>query len=62
MANDVGDILGIAHVDTTLAEFPADEKGTHVVGIPGGPQEMLTLTECGLYRLIFKSPTSIPAQ
>lgn len=33
----------------------ADEKGTVIVSTPGGEQEMLTVTEPGLYRLIFKS-------
>lgn len=33
----------------------ADEKGTAIVSTPGGEQEMLTVTEAGLYRLIFKS-------
>ncbi|MBE9054288.1 hypothetical protein IQ243_28630 [Nostocales cyanobacterium LEGE 11386] len=32
-----------------------DEKGTAIVSTPGGEQEMLTVTEPGLYRLIFKS-------
>ena len=32
-----------------------DEKGTAIVRTPGGKQEMLTVTEAGLYRLIFKS-------
>ncbi|MBW4455315.1 MAG: hypothetical protein KME55_22810 [Nostoc indistinguendum CM1-VF10] len=32
-----------------------DEKGTHNVSTLGGEQEMLTVTEAGLYRLIFKS-------
>jgi prophage antirepressor-like protein len=29
-----------------------DEKGTAIVSTPGGEQEMLTVTEAGLYRLI----------
>ncbi|UKP01012.1 BRO-N domain-containing protein [Nostoc sp. UHCC 0870] len=32
-----------------------DEKGSLNVSTPGGEQEMLTVTEPGLYRLIFKS-------
>ncbi|MBW4690095.1 MAG: hypothetical protein KME40_34715 [Komarekiella atlantica HA4396-MV6] len=32
-----------------------DEKGTAIVSTLGGEQEMLTVTEPGLYRLIFKS-------
>ena len=55
VAKDVGDILGIVDLHTTLADIPDDEKGRHTVPTPGGPQEMVTLTESGLYRLIFKS-------
>lgn len=32
-----------------------DEKGTAIVSTPGGEQEMLTVTEPGLYRLLSKS-------
>ena len=61
VARDVGDILGIAHIHTTLAEFPADEKGVKIVNIPGGPQEMVTLTESGLYRLAGSALAAIPS-
>jgi prophage antirepressor-like protein len=32
-----------------------DEKGTHIVSTPGGPQEVLVVSEPGLYALILKS-------
>lgn len=32
-----------------------DEKGTHIVSTPGGPQEVLVVSEAGLYSLIMKS-------
>ena len=31
VARDVGDVLGIADLHTTLADFPDDEKGRHTV-------------------------------
>ena len=43
---------GIVVVNDGLGK---DEKGTSLVSTPGGMQEMLTVTEPGLYRLIFKS-------
>jgi prophage antirepressor-like protein len=55
VAADVGECLGIAKVRNTLDAFPDDEKGAHTVGTPGGAQQMLCLTEPGLYRLIFIS-------
>lgn len=55
VAADVGAVLGIEKVRNTIEDFEPDEKGAHTVSTPGGPQEMLTLTEPGLYRLIFIS-------
>lgn len=55
VAVDAGRCLDIAEIRSTLRDFPDDEKGVHTVHTPGGPQEMLCLTEAGLYRLIFQS-------
>jgi hypothetical protein len=55
VAQDVGAILDIAEVRSTLRHFDADEKGVHTVDTPGGPQRLLTVNEPGLYRLIFLS-------
>lgn len=38
-----------------MADFDEDEKGVYTIYTLGGEQEMLTVTEAGLYRLIFKS-------
>lgn len=56
------DICGILGLDTSLAVngrldrpnsgLDSDEKGTAIVSTPGGNQEMLTVTEPGLYRLL----------
>lgn len=58
------DICNILDLDTSLAVngrpdregsgLDSDEKGTAVVSTLGGAQEMLTVKEAGLYRLIFK--------
>jgi prophage antirepressor-like protein len=57
VASDVCNCLEIraSGVSETLASLEDDEKGNANVVTPGGEQEMLTVTEPGLYRLIFKS-------
>ncbi len=46
-------------VSESLASLEDDEKGNANVVTPGGEQEMLTVTEPGLYRLIFKSRKTV---
>jgi prophage antirepressor-like protein len=55
IAVDVCKILEIANVSDTLSDFEDDEKGIATSDTLGGIQGMLTVTEPGLYRLIFKS-------
>lgn len=55
VASDIGIILDIQNVRQNLAEFDEDEKGVCTVYTPGGEQELLTVKESGLYKLIFKS-------
>jgi len=55
VAQDVADVLEIQNIRQTLAGFEQDEKGVCTIYTPGGEQEMLTVTEPGLYRTIFKS-------
>jgi hypothetical protein len=56
IAKDVCDILGIQNSRDTLAKLlPENEKGVDTIYTPGGKQEMLTVNEPGLYRLIFQS-------
>ena len=52
---DVGDALGLVNVRQTISNFEDDEKAVIIVDTPGGKQEMLGVTEAGLFRLIFKS-------
>ena len=59
VAQDVGIVLEIKNVRQILAKFDEDEKGVCTIYTPGGNQEMLTITEPGLYRLIFKSRKSV---
>lgn len=55
VAKDVCDVLGVADHTTATRDLESDEKGTHSVRTPGGDQSMLTVSESGLYALIFKS-------
>ena len=59
IASDVGKVLEIKNVRQLLAKFSEDEKGVCNIYTPGGEQSVLTVTEPGLYRLIFKSRKAI---
>ncbi|MEG4912152.1 MULTISPECIES: BRO family protein [unclassified Microcoleus] len=56
-AADVGAVLGISKstLSERLSKMPANWKGVHSMITPGGPQQVLTVTEPGLYELIFRS-------
>lgn len=55
VAADVCGCLELSDTSKSLETLELDEKGTKNVRTLGGEQEMLTVTEPGLYRLIFKS-------
>ncbi len=59
IAADVGNVLSIKNVRQVVAKFSEDERGVCSIYTPGGEQSMLTVTEPGLYRLIFKSRKAI---
>ncbi|WP_013321001.1 BRO-N domain-containing protein [Gloeothece verrucosa] len=59
IAQDVCDVLSVGLASNTLRNFDFDEKGMYSIHTPGGEQEMLTVTEPGLYRLIFKSRKAV---
>lgn len=63
-ANDVGTVLGIRNIRSSMQDFDSDEKVTEVFHTPGGPQEMLFLTRDGLFRLLMRSnkPIARPFQ
>lgn len=52
---DVCQALELADTNRTASRLDADEKGTHTVSTPGGPQDMLIVSEPGLYKLIATS-------
>lgn len=55
VAQDVCKCLELSDTSKALEPLEVDEKGTKIIRTPGGEQEMLTVTEPGLYRLLFKS-------
>lgn len=55
VAKDVCAVLGLERVDSALRGLDDDEKGTHTVSTPGGPQEMQTLTLPGFLTLVLRS-------
>lgn len=55
VGKDVCECLGIGSHRDALARLDEDERGSVVVDTPGGPQEMSSVNEPGLYNLIFTS-------
>jgi len=55
VASDVCAVLDLSNVSEALSDFEDYQKGISNVDTPGGVQKMLTVTEAGLYALVFKS-------
>jgi prophage antirepressor-like protein len=55
VAADACEVLGINNSRQALARLDADEKGVTTTDTSGGPQQLSTVNECGLYHLIFHS-------
>lgn len=56
VAKDVCRVLGIEWKgSTSMGPLDDDEKGSVILHTPGGEQEALTISESGLYALIFRS-------
>jgi prophage antirepressor-like protein len=54
-AKDIGELLGIKDIKSTIRDFDNDEKGVHNMHTPGGLQEVSMLKEQGLYKLLMIS-------
>jgi prophage antirepressor-like protein len=54
-ANQIGKLLGIVKIHNSLNDFTNDEKVSCSTSTLGGNQEMIFLTELGLYRLLGRS-------
>lgn len=55
VARDICDILELGDTSKAVSRLPSMMKGTNSIPTPGGNQDMLTVTEAGLYKLIFTS-------
>ncbi len=55
VAADVGAVLALGNVRSSIALLDDDEKGVHTVDTPSGKQEMSIINESGLYALILRS-------
>lgn len=55
VAKDVADILGYSEASSMTRHMDEDEKGLSTGQTPGGSQEMITISESGLYVAIFNS-------
>lgn len=55
IAADVAKILGFQDAYYLTRGLDDDEKVPHIVGTPGGDQEMTVITEAGLYSAILRS-------
>lgn len=55
VAADVAQVLGYDRMTNMTRMLAEDERGSHIVSTPGGPQQMAVLTESGLYHAIFHS-------
>ena len=60
-ANQIGKLLDIKKVSENLRDFSVEEKVLFISDTLGGPQEMIFLTELGLYRLLGRSRKPIAA-
>lgn len=55
VAKDVCVCLELTDVSKTISLLDDDEKGTNSIRTPGGEQQMLVVSEPGLYSLILRS-------
>jgi len=55
VAKDICAVLEYKEVSKTLSKLDDDEKGTKRIRTLGGEQEMMCVTESGLYTLILRS-------
>lgn len=63
-ASQIADLLDIACIHTSLRNFDSDEKAIRSMHTLGGPQQIMFLTELGLYRILGQSrkPVAKPFQ
>jgi prophage antirepressor-like protein len=58
VAKDICEYLDLVDTSSACRKVWDDCKGRQILPTPGGPQEMITVNEPGLYQLIFQSNKS----
>ncbi len=58
-AKDICNILGLSNSTISLRNIPDKWKGANKLLTPSGEQDMLTVTEAGLYKLVMRSTKPI---
>ena len=63
-AKEIGDVLGLTNVHMSIGKFPNSHKALNICHTQSGPQEVMFLTESGVYRLLMRSrkPIAEPFQ
>jgi prophage antirepressor-like protein len=61
-ASDIGEVLEMGNIRTTIQNFNESEKVVQTIPTTGGSQEVSFLTEKGLYKVLFKSRKPIAEQ
>ena len=61
-ASDIGEVLEIINIRTTIHHFNDTEKAVHSMDTLGGTQQVSFLTAKGLYKVLFKSRKPIAEQ
>ncbi len=54
-ASDIGVVLEISNIRTSIMDFDESEKVVHSMNTLGGNQDVTFLTEKGLYKMLFRS-------
>jgi len=61
-ASDIGEVLEINNIRTSITNFDETEKVVQNIITHGGTQQVTFLTEKGLYKILFKSRKQIAEQ
>lgn len=48
-ASDIGKVIGLKKIHNSIATFDSDERGSHEILTPGGIQNVVYLTQAGVY-------------
>ena len=61
-AKDIGNLLEISNIREVIKNFNSKQKGVSLTDTPGGKQEVVFLTEQGLYKVLMRSRKKIAEQ